>query len=97
MPFGQLPVLFQEENGKLMLTLAQSHAIERYLAKVLGLAGQDIQETAYLDSVFESFLDFEADLKKVAIAKENEKVTARTVIWMYLHKLSLTPWSDSIL
>uniref|UniRef100_F1L9T7 Glutathione S-transferase 1 n=1 Tax=Ascaris suum TaxID=6253 RepID=F1L9T7_ASCSU len=46
MPFGQLPVL--EMDGK---RLAQSHAIEKFLARMFGLNGGDDWEAAKIDEL----------------------------------------------
>ncbi|VDN05715.1 unnamed protein product [Thelazia callipaeda] len=46
MPYGQVPVL--EENGKL---LAQSHAIERYLARNFGFMGSNAWEAAKIEEL----------------------------------------------
>jgi len=44
-PFGHLPMLeVRDEADKLVLTLAQSQTIARYLARQFGLAGQNAQE-----------------------------------------------------
>ncbi|WP_437636343.1 glutathione S-transferase family protein [Sorangium sp. So ce854] len=48
-PFGQLPVL---EDGE--LTLCQSQAINRHLARKLGLYGDTLEETARIDEVAET-------------------------------------------
>lgn len=71
-PFGQLPVLKIE--GK---PLAQSSAIERYLAREFGLAGQCSYSVAVGESIMECMWDsfwklpfFEKD--------ENEKVHYET-------------------
>ena len=48
-PFGQLPVF---EDGA--LSLCQSGAIHRYLARKLGLHGTTIEESARVDEVFET-------------------------------------------
>jgi len=45
-PFGQMPVL--EVDGK---ALAQSHAINRYLARQFGLAGSNEWESAQIDAL----------------------------------------------
>ncbi|XP_064610336.1 hematopoietic prostaglandin D synthase-like [Liolophura sinensis] len=49
-PFGQLPLL--EFDGKL---IAQSHAIERYLAREFGLYGEGNYEMALTDMWIDSF------------------------------------------
>ncbi|WP_437734884.1 glutathione S-transferase family protein [Sorangium sp. So ce1335] len=48
-PFGQLPVL---QEGK--LTLCQSQAINRHLARKLNLNGDTLEETARIDEVTET-------------------------------------------
>ncbi|KAJ3304831.1 hypothetical protein HDU76_005111 [Blyttiomyces sp. JEL0837] len=57
MPFGQVPVLLEKVDGVEVFRLAQSRAIERYLAKKFDLAGSTPHETALIDSIFESHLD----------------------------------------
>uniref|UniRef100_A0A914RMM4 glutathione transferase n=1 Tax=Parascaris equorum TaxID=6256 RepID=A0A914RMM4_PAREQ len=52
-PFGQLPVL--EFDGH---KLAQSFAINRYLARKFGFAGNDPVEEAFVDSIADAFNDF---------------------------------------
>jgi glutathione S-transferase len=48
-PFGQLPYL---EDGS--VSLCQSRAIHRYLARKLGLYGESIEESARVDEVYET-------------------------------------------
>jgi glutathione S-transferase len=48
-PFGQLPYL---EDGS--VSLCQSRAIYRYLARKLGLYGESIEESARVDEVYET-------------------------------------------
>ncbi|KAJ3304830.1 hypothetical protein HDU76_005110 [Blyttiomyces sp. JEL0837] len=69
MPFGQLPVLIEKVDGVEVFRLAQSKAIERYLAKKFDLAGSTPQETALLDSIYESYIDIR--VKYGQMNKEN--------------------------
>ncbi|KHN81972.1 Glutathione S-transferase 1 [Toxocara canis] len=52
-PFGQLPIL--EVDGHV---IAQSYAINRYLARRFGLAGMSLMEEALVDSVAEAHKEF---------------------------------------
>ncbi|WP_437317940.1 glutathione S-transferase family protein [Sorangium sp. So ce385] len=56
-PFGQLPVL---QDGR--LTLCQSQAINRYLARKLGLYGDTLEESARVDEVTETALEVLLDV-----------------------------------
>lgn len=56
-PFGQLPVL---QDGQ--LTLCQSQAINRYLARKLKLYGDTLEESARVDEVTETALDVLMDV-----------------------------------
>ncbi|XGW09005.1 hypothetical protein V3C99_011371 [Haemonchus contortus] len=58
LPFGQVPVL--EVDGK---QLAQSLAINRYLAKTFGFAGKDDFEAALIDSLGDQYSDYRAEMK----------------------------------
>ena len=60
-PFGQLPVLKDTETG---FALAQSHAIERYLAKKAGLIPTDDQLAALVDMHSEGIVDIFTDFAK---------------------------------
>lgn len=55
-PFGQVPLL---EDGP--LTICQSGAIQRYLARKLDLYGQSVEESARVDEVHETGLELWAD------------------------------------
>ncbi|KAJ3304828.1 hypothetical protein HDU76_005108, partial [Blyttiomyces sp. JEL0837] len=70
MPFGQVPLLIEKVDGKEVFRLAQSHAIERYLARKFGLAGSNRHEEAYLDSIFESYNDILDAFRKVIFAAD---------------------------
>jgi len=51
-PFGQLPLLTVDSN-----TFAQSHAIERYIARLGGMAGSNSWEWAQIDSLQQAIKD----------------------------------------
>lgn len=76
MPFGQVPVL--EVDGKM---LAQSSAIERYAAKLAGIAPSDPWEAAKVDEVV-AFLQEINDLfaPTFAIKDDEAKAAARKEI-----------------
>ena len=52
LPFGQLPVL--QHDG---ITLSQSHAIARYVARLAGLYGKDAKEDALADMFDDAVTD----------------------------------------
>ncbi|KAL6736816.1 hypothetical protein Aduo_007123 [Ancylostoma duodenale] len=58
MPFGQLPVLYVD--GK---ELAQSNAINRYLARKFGFAGKTPFEEAVVDSLADQYVDYSFEIK----------------------------------
>jgi glutathione S-transferase len=58
-PFGQLPML---EDGE--LTLCQSMAINRYVARKLGLHGDTVSEAARVDEVSETAQELLLDVAK---------------------------------
>ena len=54
----QMPVLFEyNDRNEEVFRLAESHAIERYLARKFALAGSNDQEFATLDSIAESICE----------------------------------------
>jgi len=55
-PTGQAPVLEVTENGQ-VARIAQSKAIQRYLAKITGLLGSTPLETAHIDVIVETVDD----------------------------------------
>jgi glutathione S-transferase len=81
---GALPVLEITQNGK-KTTVAQSNAIERYLARKFNLAGRDELESARIDMINEQVVDIfnaltdcykaikfkraDSELKRVELAK----------------------------
>lgn len=69
LPFDQVPLL--EVDGK---KLAQSKAIERYLARTFGLYGATTLDSALIDSFSEGVTDFKIDWNKASYwAKAEEK------------------------
>jgi len=67
-PYGQLPVL---KVGDVMI--AESQAIARFLANKTGLVGADALETARVDSLVESVLDFGTKYGEASRAKEEKE------------------------
>mmetsp|Transcript_41616 Transcript_41616/g.67512 ORF Transcript_41616/g.67512 Transcript_41616/m.67512 type:complete len:218 (+) Transcript_41616:120-773(+) len=73
-PFGQLPVL--EVNGVLVsYTIPQSRAIERFIAKEIGLFGSNNLEAALIDSVVEHFVDVNLAYRKARETDDKNKDT----------------------
>mmetsp|Transcript_27074 Transcript_27074/g.30192 ORF Transcript_27074/g.30192 Transcript_27074/m.30192 type:complete len:214 (-) Transcript_27074:57-698(-) len=72
-PFGQMPVLDVTEGGK-TTQVAQSRAIERFLAKRLNLLGANDIEAAIIDSIGEGINDIFTAYN--AAKKEAEKDAA---------------------
>ncbi|KAJ3277683.1 hypothetical protein HDU76_010217 [Blyttiomyces sp. JEL0837] len=68
MPFGQVPLLIEKVNGVEVFRLAQSRAIERYLARKFDLGGSTPQEQSYLESVLESYHEIMFEFRKVYVA-----------------------------
>ncbi|KAI9002065.1 hypothetical protein DFJ74DRAFT_696473 [Hyaloraphidium curvatum] len=75
-PYGQLPVL-EETDAQGTFVLAQSKSIERYLARKFGLLGKTEKETAVLDSIVESWTDFNTKWGEFAFAKPEAKEEAK--------------------
>ncbi|KAJ3189674.1 hypothetical protein HK101_008775 [Irineochytrium annulatum] len=68
---NQLPVLTEFADGRQVLRLAQSKAIERYLARKHDLMGDNEHENAFLDSVLEALVDHENNWRKAKWAWKN--------------------------
>ncbi|KAI8801329.1 glutathione S-transferase [Cladochytrium replicatum] len=69
-PFGQIPLLEEiDDNGKTFF-VAQSKAIERYLARKFKLLGADEHEAALIDSISESFVDLINEFGKFRWAED---------------------------
>jgi glutathione S-transferase len=71
-PFGQLPVL--EVNGK---KLAQSRAVERYVAREYGLFGATVVEGALIDMTAEQVRDLQEAFSKTNSVPEAERAAAK--------------------
>ncbi|KAI9351806.1 hypothetical protein DFJ73DRAFT_959550 [Zopfochytrium polystomum] len=71
MPFHQLPVLVETDaaTGAELLRLGQSHAVERFLAARLGLAGTGDRPRALADSMAESLVDLREAFRRFLDAK----------------------------
>jgi len=76
-PYGQLPLL--EVDG---VTLAQSSAIERYAARLGGLAGKNDLENAKADSIVEALHDAAKNFMAAAFTKDkDEQAKLFTAYW----------------
>jgi glutathione S-transferase len=76
-PYGQLPLL--EVDG---VTLAQSSAIERYAARISGLAGKNDIENAKADSIVEALHDAVKNFMTAAFTKDkDEQAKLFTAYW----------------
>uniref|UniRef100_A0A915A6L8 Uncharacterized protein n=1 Tax=Parascaris univalens TaxID=6257 RepID=A0A915A6L8_PARUN len=84
MPFGQLPVL--EMDGK---RLAQSHAIEKFLARMFGLNGRDDWEAAKID---ELILGLEDLFQKIVPWFKEQDEAKKIEIFKKLFDDELTPF-----
>ncbi|KAK6739296.1 hypothetical protein RB195_021002 [Necator americanus] len=58
LPFGQLPLLEEDDRE-----LTQSNAINRYLARKFGFAGETPFEEALVDSLADQFVDYRVEIK----------------------------------
>jgi len=76
-PYGQLPLL--EVDG---VTLAQSSAIERYAARLGGVAGKNDLENAKADSIVEALHDAIKNFMAAAFTKDkDEQAKLFTAYW----------------
>ena len=73
MPFGQVPVLFIDDQP-----LSQSGAIERLLASQYGFAGADIKEAAYCEMVTGQLRDI---FSKLPFMEKDPKVKVSQSGW----------------
>ncbi|CAL2049796.1 hypothetical protein CAEBREN_15068 [Caenorhabditis brenneri] len=83
-PHGQLPVLFVD--GK---QLAQSRAIERYLGKTFGIAGENDWETAKMDELVSCVEDFLIEINPWFKEQDNAK---KVEIFKSLCETSIIPF-----
>lgn len=68
-PLGTMPVLYVDNK----LTITQSKAIERYLARQFGLYGKDADEQVAIDMVVETALDIFQEFIKMYFEKDEAK------------------------
>ncbi|KAI8873320.1 glutathione S-transferase [Ramicandelaber brevisporus] len=79
-PFGQVPVLreYDPVTGSLVVELAQSGAIEAYLATKFGLNGKTPVETALVHSICNAYYDYrELDMRFFFPPNEDAKEKAK--------------------
>ncbi|KAI8810308.1 hypothetical protein BJ742DRAFT_801351 [Cladochytrium replicatum] len=72
-PFNQIPVLTETDDDGSVLTLAQTRAIERYLARKYGLLGSTPKESALIESIQESYVDLYAQFRAYRRAPADQK------------------------
>ncbi|KAI9280856.1 hypothetical protein BC943DRAFT_330441 [Umbelopsis sp. AD052] len=71
-PFGKLPVLTETRADGSKFVLAESSAINRYIARKAGLFGTSEEETALIDQFYESWSEIIAKGIPVMRLKSNE-------------------------
>lgn len=71
LPYNQVPIL--ECSRYPGLVVAQSQAIQRFVAKHYGLYGKDIIETTLIDGVLEAILDIRIDSRVNVYSQPEEK------------------------
>ncbi len=69
-PFGQLPLLTQEEDPN--FALAQSMTIARYLAHVGNLTPKDLKLSAYCDMLVDAVADFRGSFYKASFSPNRD-------------------------
>jgi len=87
-PFGQLPMMEVDD-----VVLCESHAIERYAAKLTGLYGNGIMEQAHIDQICEAVIDIATPFA-TALFDKDEKVKAAGLekFWTTI----LPAWNDRL-
>jgi len=81
MPFGQMPVLELKDGTK----IAQSAAIERYLARLGKLYGKDETEAAVIDMVCEGLTDTLKGLMKALFESGSDENVKKAAILKYFN------------
>jgi len=77
LPFGQLPIL--EHNG---VTLAQSHTVARYAARLGGLYGKDALEGAKIDMLVDGMIDLGGAIFAAKTDEQKEVLKKETLpLW----------------
>ena len=80
-PFGQMPLLTVREADGRSWTLAQSHAIVRFILRRAGHAGAGEHEEATADSLVERQVDFRSQLSTAAPWQDAER-NAKAQAWL---------------
>ncbi|KAK9765868.1 hypothetical protein K7432_005452 [Basidiobolus ranarum] len=71
-PFGCLPVLIEHREDGSEFQLAESHSIERYLARKFDLIGSNEREAALIDSFAEGWANLMNDMVQSHFGKTDE-------------------------
>nr|QXF31014.1 glutathione S-transferase sigma 1 [Frankliniella occidentalis] len=86
MPYGQMPVLHIDDK-----IFAQSSAISRYLAKLVGLSGKDDLENLQIDQAVDLYHDFRQKISEwyydpIPESKAAKEVLLKEQVPFYLNK-----------
>ena len=95
-PFGQMPLLTVREADGSTWTLAQSHAIVRFVLRRAGHAGANEREEATADSLVERSVDFRTQLATAAPWQDAER-NAKAQVWLDAHLAGFVAQLDSFL
>jgi glutathione S-transferase len=71
-PFGKMPVLTETRADGSKFVLAESNAINRYVARKAGLFGSNEDEAAHIDQFYESFGEIVSKANPIRKLRETE-------------------------
>jgi len=72
LPFGQVPILEVTIDGH-TTTIAQSNAIQRYIARTFGFLGSTSEENALIDSLVEELIDIRREYSPITRIQNKEE------------------------